>query len=93
MTRITHIEVLDNFKIKFEFNDATEKIVDFTQFIGDDVLTRPLSDPEYFRQVQVFENGRGIYWPNGYDVCPDYLRNYVDEVEPAMEDHSERNLH
>lgn len=76
MISITKLKVLDNTKIHFNFSDGTEKTIDFKPFIGEDKLTKPLSDPAYFQMVELYENGRGIYWPNDYDFCPDFLRKY-----------------
>ena len=81
MIRITDLEVLSGKKIRFHFSDHQEKIIDFTPFIGEDALSSPLSDDDYFQQVTVYEDGRGIYWPNEYDFCPDFLYQYQpDEV-------------
>lgn len=79
MISITKLKVLDNMKIHFNFSDDTQKTIDFTPFIGDDKLSKPLSDPVYFRKVELYEFGRGIYWPNDYDFCPDFLRQYQPE--------------
>ena len=79
MISITNLKVHDNKKIHFEFSDGTEKIIDFTPFIGKDDLSKPLLVPAYFKRVKLYENGRGIYWPNGYDFCPDFLRQYHSE--------------
>ena len=79
MISTINLEVHDNKKIRFEFSDGTEKIIDFTPFIGEDDLSKPLLDPAYFKRVKLYENGRGIYWPNGYDFCPDFLRQYQSE--------------
>jgi hypothetical protein len=76
MIKIEQIKVLDGHKIFFHFSDNFEKVIDFTPFIGNDKFTSMLKDEQYFAQVKVYENGRGIYWANSYDVCPDYLRNY-----------------
>ncbi len=78
LTRINKLLVEDGFKIHLFFSDNVEKIVDFKPFIGNDKFTQPLSDPNYFKQVKIYENGRGIYWPNSYDVCPDFLKNFCD---------------
>lgn len=85
MISITKFEVLDNKKIHFSFSDNTEKTIDFTPFIGADKLSNPLSNPAYFQKVELYEHGRGIYWPNDYDFCPDFLRQYQPEkkIEPA----------
>lgn len=73
LPHISNIEVLNNYRIKLEFNDGITKIVDFQPYIGNDPLTRSLADKEYFKKVKVYDRGRGIYWENGYDFCPDYL--------------------
>ncbi len=76
MINITKFKVLDNKTIHFNFSDNTEKNIDFDPFIGEDKLSKPLSDPVYFQKVELYEHGRGIYWPNNYDFCPDFLRQY-----------------
>lgn len=86
MIRITKLKVLNNKKIHFNFSDNTEKTIDFTPFIGEDKLSKPLSDPAYFKKVELYENGRGVYWPNDYDFCPDFLHQYQkDEKELVTE--------
>ncbi|MDZ7720922.1 MAG: DUF2442 domain-containing protein [Balneolaceae bacterium] len=84
MIRITELTILDDQKIYLSFSDDTEKTVDLSPFIKEDKLSKPLSDPDYFRQVKLYENGRGIYWPNGYDFCPDFLRNHTSEGEKEL---------
>lgn len=76
MIRITKLEVLDQKTIRFFFSDGVKKTIDFTPFIKEDKLSSLLSDPSFFRQVKLYENGRGIFWPNEFDFCPDFLRQY-----------------
>lgn len=80
MVEILNFQILDDHLIRFDFNDGTSKTVNFKPFIGEDSLTKPLADPDYFRQAKLYDRGRGIYWPNEYDVCPDFLRDYAEEV-------------
>jgi hypothetical protein len=80
MITINTIKVLSGHQIHFRFSDGTEKTIDFTPYISSNPLTAPLSDPEYFSQVKIYENGRGIYWPNEYDFCPDFLRHYGEDI-------------
>ncbi len=88
MISITSYEVLGNKKIHFSFSDDTKKTIDFTPFIGEDKLSKPLADPAYFQRVELYENGRGIYWPNDYDFCPDFLHQYQQDKKELM---TERN--
>jgi len=77
LVRIEHIEPHPDFSIDITFSDGIKKHVLFKPFIGNDQLSRPLNDYTYFSKVSVYENGRGIYWPNDFDFCPDYLHDFV----------------
>lgn len=79
MVYIKNISVLDDTYIHFIFSDGAEKTIDFSPFIGEDFLSKPLSDPIFFRKVALKNNWRGIFWPNEYDFCPDFLRKYQSE--------------
>lgn len=76
MVRIVELKITGDQRIKFSFSDGVEKEIDFAPFIGSDKMSQPLSDPDYFAKVKTYDNGRGIFWPNEYDFCPDYLRQY-----------------
>jgi|AntRauTorckE6833_2_1112554.scaffolds.fasta_scaffold59603_2 hypothetical protein len=88
MISITKLNVLDNKEIHFKFSDNTEKTIDFAPFIGEDKLTKPLSDAAYFQKVELYENGRGIYWPNDYDFCADFMRKYQPDDKEALAEKS-----
>lgn len=78
MIHIQHITVIAPFHIHIRFDDGNEKSIDFQPFIRkDNALTAPLTDFDYFKTVKIYENGRGIYWDNDYDFCPDFLRYYA----------------
>ncbi len=82
MIRIEEISIKGDRKINFRFSDGIEKLIDFTPFMKEDALSNLLSNPDYFREVKMYENGRGIYWPNGYDFCPDFLyKHQTEKVE------------
>lgn len=83
LARISKIEVFNDQTIRFDFNDGSSKIIDFKPFIGKDPLTSPLSHIDYFKQVKLYDRGRGIYWENGYDFCPDYLKKLDQKRELA----------
>ncbi len=92
MVKIIQIHVLAKYRLHLVFDDGVEKIIDFTPFIGEDALTKPLSDPIFFGQVKIYDNGRGIYWPNDYDVCPDNLRYHIKSVETHVASISQKSL-
>jgi len=68
--------------LKLTFVDGLQKTVDLRPFIGQG-LSAALQDETYFRQVSV-ESGGGICWPNGYDFCPNFLRDEVPAVSVVL---------
>lgn len=74
MVRIKKIELIREKTIEFEFSDGSKSQIDFDKFIGESTLTNPLNQSDYFAQVKIYEDGRGIYWPNGLDFCADFLK-------------------
>jgi hypothetical protein len=92
MVKITQLHVLEKYCLLMVFDDGVEKIIGFPPFIDEGPLTKPLSDPIFFRQVKIYDNGRGIYWPNNYDVCPDNLRYHIKSVETHVYNSSQKTL-
>jgi len=72
MNEVSQIKVLDNFLIWISFKDGTEKKINFREFLGKGI-TEELLNYENFKKVSI-EPGGGIAWYNGYDFCPNYLK-------------------
>lgn len=72
MNEVLKIEVLDNFQIWMKFTDGSEKVINFKKFLGKGI-TKELLDYDNFKKVAI-EPGGGIAWSNGYDFCPNYLK-------------------
>lgn len=72
MNEVIEIKVLDNYHIWIKFSDNVEKIIDFKKFIGKGIA-KDLLIYENFCKVDL-ESGGGIAWYNGYDFCPNYLK-------------------
>ena len=61
-------------RVWLRFEDGLEAEVDFSDMLErSGFYSRPLKDPEYFRQVGIYPGGFGIFGPNESDVCPDAL--------------------
>jgi hypothetical protein len=78
MDKVISVKPLENFLLEIEFADGIRKIIDIRPFIGHGI-SAALKDEAYFRQVSL-EDGGGIAWPNGYDFCPNFLRDDVPAV-------------
>lgn len=72
MDAIIEVKPLDNYKVWIRFSDNSDVIINLKPFISKGISAK-LLDYDYFKQVKVDEFG-GISWDNGFDFCPNYLR-------------------
>lgn len=79
MERVISVKPLENYMMEIEFADGFHKVIDIQPFIGKG-LSAALKDESYFHRVEL-EDGGGIAWPNGYDFCPNFLRDEVPAVK------------
>mgnify|MGYP002777029272 CR=1 FL=1 len=84
MIRIVRLETLAPTTLRLTFDDGVVKMLDVRPFISDNPLTAPLADPAYFAQPALYPRGRGVYWPNDYDMCPDWLRYHAPAIEESV---------
>jgi hypothetical protein len=78
MDKVVSVRPLENYLLEIEFADGFRKVIDIGPFI-EKRISAALKDESYFRQVTL-EEGGGIAWPNGYDFCPNFLRDDVPAV-------------
>ncbi len=67
---VTKAEYRGEFKIDLAFNDGTEGVVDFSDWLEGPVFD-PVRDPEFFQRF--FIEAGAIVWPNGADIAPETL--------------------
>jgi hypothetical protein len=79
MDRVISVKPLETYLLQIEFADGLLKVVDIRPFIGNGI-SAALQDEDYFCKVGL-EDGGGIAWPNGYDFCPNFLRDDVPAVD------------
>ena len=70
---------MPNYRVWIKFSDGIEKEVEFEPLIGKGISWE-LLDPIYFKEAKI-EEGGGLIWPNGFDVCPNFLRDYEPDVK------------
>jgi hypothetical protein len=78
MDKVISVKPLENYLLDIEFSDGFRKVIDIQPFI-EKGISAALKDEAYFRHVDL-EDGGGIAWPNGYDFCPNFLRDDVPAV-------------
>jgi hypothetical protein len=77
METIIEVKPLDNYFIGILFADNFYATINIKPFITTGISTK-LLDLEYFKKVKVDEFG-GIAWENGFDFCPNYLRELIEK--------------
>lgn len=67
--------------MKVLFADGFSAVIDLKSHIGAG-FTSELLDPARFAEVGT-EPGGGIAWPNGFDICPEFLRELAEKRQVA----------
>lgn len=78
MEKIIEVKYVNNYSLQIKFADGFSSIIDIKPYIGGGI-SEELNNAEYFKQVSINEFN-GIMWPNGYDFCPNYLRELVSTL-------------
>ena len=81
MNEVVKLKALNDCRVWIKFKDGEEKVVNLEPYIGKG-LTVELLNYEKFKQVFI-EPGGGIAWENGYDICPNFLKELAAEEEHA----------
>jgi Protein of unknown function (DUF2442) len=73
LNKVVETNVLAPHVLRVTFKDGYSGVHDFA-WLADEPgpITKPLADPDYF--ARVFLEYGALTWPNGYDMCPDWLR-------------------
>ena len=82
---VIRAEYCGGYRIQVTFNDNSEKMIDFREWLRGPVF-EPLKDVDYFRRF--FLDGGTVAWPNGVDIAPETLYEYA-----APGDKPNRALH
>ncbi len=81
METIINVKPLDNYYIWIQFADDLDATINIKPFITTGI-SESLLDYNFFKQVKIDEFG-GISWSNGFDFCPNYLREIVNNQNLA----------
>ena len=77
MEKVIEIKALDNFEIWVLFADNYSAKINIRPFITTGISLK-LLDIDFFQKVRIDEFD-GIVWENGFDFCPNYLRELTDK--------------
>jgi hypothetical protein len=73
----TKLRYLGGHRLHATFSDGTTGECDLSSLVAETgPMVEPLRDPAYFARV-FLEDGAPT-WPNGFDMCPDWLRLEIE---------------
>jgi len=81
MNRVVQVVPRADHHVEVTFADGLKAVIDFRRFLDKGIAAELLAT-EQFALVMV-EDGGGISWPNGFDVCPEFLRELAEKRQAA----------
>ncbi|MEI6898559.1 MAG: DUF2442 domain-containing protein [Bacteroidota bacterium] len=81
MEKIVEVKPKNDYSVFIRFADGFSAIIDISPFIRGGISDQ-LKDITYFNEVFI-DQFNGISWANGFDFCPNFLREYVGKQEKA----------
>jgi len=73
LNKIAELSVETPYGLRVRFSDGASGLHDLAAVVAEPgELVAPLRDPAYF--ARVFLEYGAPTWPNGFDLCPDWLR-------------------
>lgn len=82
MHKIINAQPLPDLQVHVTFADGFSGIVDVSPFIRGEI-GEALHDTSFFNRVFVNEFN-GIAWENGFDFCPNFLREYLEDSSEQL---------
>ncbi len=95
MKEIARVTPRDDYLLEIEFIGGQTELIDVKPLLLSPAF-QPARDKEFFSRVQVDCKFGGVVWPNGIDICIDWIeaqlerQNHVDEFTQAITDVEER---
>lgn len=84
LNKVVQVAVLGKYGLAVRFQDGASGVHDCSAYVREEgPMIEPLRDPEYFARVRL-EFGAPT-WPNGYDMCADWLRMQMKAAGELLE--------
>jgi hypothetical protein len=83
--RIARIDHIAPLTLRFEFDDGEAVTHDFHEEINhfpESLIIAALADAAMFRSASIVRSGRAVEWANGYDLCADQCRLWLEDTAP-----------
>ena len=73
---LIEVQHIRDYVLGLRFSDGLAATIDLREELYGSVF-EPLKNPEFFKQVAIHPVLHTLYWPNGADFAPEFLRSAV----------------
>jgi len=84
MREIVEVIPKDDYLLEICFADGQKATVDVKPLMKRRIF-QPLRDESFFRQVEIDRKFGGIEWPNGADICIDWIESEIARHKPKAQ--------
>jgi hypothetical protein len=70
---VVSVEPVGDYRLRVEFDDGVQGVVDIAQMVRFTGVFAPLRNPVFFAQARVHPELRTVCWPNDADLDSDVL--------------------
>jgi hypothetical protein len=77
MKEIARVIPKDNYLLEIEFTDGLTRLVDVKPLLQSPAF-ESIRDKEIFSRVEVDDKFGGVEWPNGVDICIDWIEAQLE---------------
>ncbi len=92
LVRVKSVEVLNDFSVRLEFTDGTQRDIDLAPYLHGPIFEPIRNNPLVFRAVKVDNRMGTIVWDNGADIDPDVLYHGLKPAWMETEQGQERKV-
>jgi len=71
MAQVVKVVPREDYRLEIELDNGDNMVLDIRPLLQKPIF-KPLFDEAFFRRVKVDEFG-GLEWPNGADICVDWI--------------------
>ncbi|MEW6350021.1 MAG: DUF2442 domain-containing protein [Thermodesulfobacteriota bacterium] len=83
MREIIQVMPREDYRLEITFDEGKNVIVDVKPLMTRRIF-RSLRDYDRFAQVEVDRKFGGVQWPNGADICMDWIEAQIESEEPLV---------